>query len=190
MSWTDKIFKLVSSVSFVGLLGMLVLLYFKNPVRPEYHYSTVTNAYYDSSTKVPPVVVNPVAVTERTVPVPMNIDSAAIVRAYFAVRTYSTQFADTNLRATITATVSENNLQRAALQYKWLRPVKTESEKVMEVQPRGWYVGGFVSASRSRAGIGPSISYLTRRELLLNARVDVLNREAMLGTEIGLKKRR
>jgi hypothetical protein len=115
----------------------------------EYIYDTVT---YKHSYSVPST---PDTVIYRDT-IPTIVDTAAILKDYFAARNYSRTHEDSNIVITIKDTVSENKLGAWSVNYKWKKPVqvmKKEAPKSMVL------LGADLSTA---SGLGINGSYLNK----------------------------
>jgi hypothetical protein len=138
-----------------------------------------TVVVYDHSVKILQPITNPVFTSEKTVTVSAAVDTLAIIRAYLAVRTYSQSFGDSSYKAVGHFTVTQNQLVDALLEMQQLSPVRViESSTVTLPSPSkaGFYVGGFADGSRSQFGVGPSISFQTKKNLVLGYDYEAINR--------------
>lgn len=208
---TDKIFKLTSSVGFIGLLVVVLLMATRScgltgggkggDIQDGPRRAVAVHHYYDSTVRVVPGVSAPGTVSFYPAPVPGGIGSGTLgtggtidtavlmryVRDYFAVRTYSQEIRDTAIVATIFDSISQNRRQGRRFSYKLIGPARTVESSTVFAPQRGFYLGGFASASKSQFGIGPSVSFITKKEALLNARFDFINRAGMFGAEFKLR---
>jgi hypothetical protein len=142
---------------------------------------------YDSTEKTPPA--GPLVIKEtHTVEIPAQVDTLAILKDYFSTHHYEQEFKNEDLRGTVSSTISQNRILNQKLDYKWLKPISTTetTEKTTVISPRGFYGGAFVNANSLRVGIGPQISYLTRKEILISAGYDLLQKSIHVGTQFKL----
>lgn len=128
---------------------------------------TETKFIYDSTKKMVPVLQPPASVMVYTVPVPANINYDSIVKRFFAVYTYSQQIQDSSIRAQIFDSICQNRIVGRKFNYTWLKPIETIKSTTITLNPHGFYFGGFVDGSANSFGMGPKISYLTKKEWLV-----------------------
>lgn len=145
-----------------------------------------TTIIYDSTKKIIEPKGPATISTLSFYPVPAAVDTAAILRIFFTVFTHYQQYQDSNIRAEILDTISQNKILGRKFNYQLLRPIKTIESSTVTLNPKGWYGGIFMPISGGRLGIGPKLSYLTERQLLFDAGYDLVNRQFVIGTQIKL----
>jgi len=171
--------KLISSVNFIGLFVGLIYMLFFHSHEGAVNTNTIeknTIKIYDSTKKV---IVPKMPASLQTfclVPVPMDVDTAAILRNFFAIYTYSQSIVDTNIHAELFDTISQNKILGRKLTYRLIKPVKTIESTTITIQPnyRGFYLGGFIDGNKTSFGIGPKISFNTKNNVQFGYDFDVL----------------
>lgn len=155
---------------------------------------TLTVQKWDSATKeisVPKPY--PVPGATVIVEVPQDVDTAAILQKYFNKYYYEQTFSDTNLRATVKDTVTQNSIAHRTFTYQWIKPTSTTTiiNKPVEVPKKrmALYAGGFAGASTigDNAGFGPSLSLQTKKRTMYDINYDILLRRVEIGAKIKLQ---
>lgn len=152
------------------LLAVGVILFLRNCGDKDVQINTKhteTKFIYDSTKKMVPVLQPPASVMVYTVPVPANINYDSIVKRFFAVYTYSQQIQDSSIRAQIFDSICQNRIVGRKFNYTWLKPIETIKSTTITLNPHGFYLGGFVDGSKTSFGLGPKISYLTKKDLII-----------------------
>lgn len=147
---------------------------------------------YDSTQKVIIPKQAPSIQTFCLVPVPMNVDTAEILRNFFAIYTYSQSIADSNITGSIVDTISQNRILGRKLTYRLIKPVLTiESTTITSVEKNSSFLlGGFSLVNKNQFAIGPQASVLFKNNLMVNAGYDFINRGIFFGAQIKLHARR
>ena len=187
----------VTLIGWAGFILMLVLFLqkcgcVKYDQQIILHDTTITKKY-DSVPKY--IKVNaPVVIDSAFVAVPVIVDTAAILKRYFAVYHYSQTLADTNVSVTITDTLTQNKIIARGFIYKLLKPVSTTiitNTIEQKANPtREFYAGGFIQANNkgSNVSAGAQLHFKTKKQTLHTVGYDALQQKAMLGISIKIGK--
>jgi hypothetical protein len=120
----------------------------------------------------------------RTVQIPSNVDTGAILADYFAKNVYHRVLMDdTTALIELTDTVHQNQLQQGTLKFRNRQPVTVHNTYVIHPPPDPrfqLYAGGFVSGSQERFGAGPALFVKTKRDHLYGIGYDALDKTAQL----------
>ncbi|OFY87841.1 MAG: hypothetical protein A3F72_02930 [Bacteroidetes bacterium RIFCSPLOWO2_12_FULL_35_15] len=155
---------------------------------------TISITTYDTIPKNIPVP-KPFPVPGATVIVelPAHVDTAAILQKYFNINYYKQVIADTNLRAVICDSVSQNSIINRTFTYQWLKPITSTTiiNKPVEVPKKrmALYPGIFAGANTigNNAGCGVSILLQTKKNTLYDVRYDLIQKRIELGAYFKLK---
>jgi len=137
----------------------------------------------------------PVPGTTVIIEVPANIDTAKILQLYFNKNYYSQIIGDTNLRATITDTISQNSIVHRTFSYQLLRPVSTTTiiNKTVEVPKKqmALYAGifGGITPAGQAIGFGINASLITKKRMLYDIRYDLLQQRIEFGVHFKIQFR-
>ena len=122
--------------------------------------------------------------------VPSKVDTGAILAAYFAVNVvYDTIFKDSNYRATITDTVTQNAIVGRSVSFKNLRPKKVFTVVNTAVydtcpEPKAKiYLGAMLGGNITQFDFGPKATFITRRDHLYEFKYEVISETFWVGTE-------
>lgn len=145
---------------------------------------------YDSTPKVIVPNVPPGIITHCFYPVPSDVDTAAILRAFFAVSTYSQSIEDSLIKANITDTVSQNRIIGRQFTYKLTKPIRTIESSTLTIteSANGVYLGAYVTGGKSTLGFGPQLGYGYNR-LHLGAGWDLINKQVLISGSYRLNAR-
>lgn len=95
-------------------------------------------------------------------PIPVNVDTAAIIRDYFTQYVASDTLIDTNLYALIIDTISGNRITGRSFSYRWLKPTTTttiiNNTTIINSKAR-LYLGINFSYINNNPGITPSLLF-------------------------------
>lgn len=173
-----------------AVIGCALFFHFCNKPNESTHTVEKTIVQvYDSTPKIITPTVAPSIKTFCLIPIPQDVDTAAILQAYFTVNTHYQMFEDSNQRAQIFDTISQNKIIGRGFKYQLLRPVKTIESTTVTLSPKGFYAGAFIDAGKGSFGIGPQASYLTGSNYLFTAGFDLVNKQILFGTQIKLHAR-
>jgi hypothetical protein len=155
--------------------------------------STRTVVYDSTQRKIIPSKA-PISIITKTVVIPAKVDTQAILLAYFAIHTYSDQISDSSLHLQIFDSVSQNKIYGRRIFYQWLKPVESTSSTTITNTPvlksrSGFYIGGFGDFSKNRYGVGPGLTWLTKKQVMFNYDFDVLNKSHRVGTKFLINAR-
>jgi hypothetical protein len=178
---------------WVGFVICLVIIIFLNKCAdPSTHtIEKKTTVIYDSTKKQLTAKTPPAAVSIFTVPVPSIIDTAEILKRFFASYTYSQQIQDSSLRFQIFDSITQNKVVGRRTNYNWLKPVKTiESTTItIENNPKGFYAGPFIQGTQKQIlGYGFEAAYVTKRNYY-RIGIDLKNQAAVIGLTFKLNAR-
>jgi hypothetical protein len=165
---------------------------------PELVHDTVqtfkeTHTVYDSTQKSA-VPVSPIAsILTITVPVPANVDTAAILRKYFETNVFKRAFRNDEISAELFDTVSQNKSIGLGFQYKWLKPIKnTESTTVTATVTKDspkyhFYLGAFAGYANKKLEFGPSVAFQTPKKLIIGYDFEAINKSHRLSLKQDIK---
>lgn len=92
--------------------------------------------------------------------VPADVDTAAILKDYFASKTYSRDYTDSNINITIADTVSKNALGHYTLSYQWKQPVSISTYKIS---------GPVAGIEFNGQKMGLSVGYINKKQWVFDA---------------------
>ena len=145
-----------------------------------------TNTVYDSTTiiKVLPAPEPQIIYKE----VPIDVDTAAILREHYFIRIYNrTLVDDTNLFISLTDTVWQNKLFSGGIEYKIRRPVEIiNTTTVFPLPPprNEFYLGTTIGGSQDMFRLSIDATLLTKRNVYYRASYDVLGKGYYVGVGI------
>lgn len=148
--------------------------------------------YYDSTEKTIVPQILPTQTTFSFVPVPQNVDTAAILRQFFGVYTYTQNIEDTMIKAVLSDTISENKIRGRSFTYKLVKPIRTvESTTVTNtVYNKGLFVGAFATVGKSALGcFGPQAGYQFKSGKQINLGYDFVNKGLFLSAQFRIDAR-
>jgi hypothetical protein len=120
----------------------------------------------------------------KTVQIPSDVDTAAILADYFAKNVYHRVLVDdTTALIELIDTVHQNQLHQGKLIFRNRQPVTIHETYVIHPVPEPrfqLYAGGFVSGSQERLGAGPAMFVKTRRDHLYGLGYDAIDKTAQL----------
>lgn len=142
------------------------------PGKTEYVYDSVVREFHYTDT-----------LKEDTIiyrDVPAKVDTAAILKDYFAARTYTRTHIDTSLTIIIEDTISENKIGAWSLKYKITQPTtintyKPERRSIL-----------FVGAEFSQ-GVGINVGYLFKSNIMIDGAFYPNNSSIRVGVRYGLR---
>lgn len=115
-----------------------------------------------------------------TVEVPANVDTAAILREYFAVNHYKWEYRDTLLAFDLSDEISQNKIQKREASYKILRPqqIINNITTVKKSEATGKFYVGFDIGTNLKdiSTFGPSVMYATKNKGAISAGYDPFNK--------------
>lgn len=164
------------------LLAIAFALFIKFCSAPDQVTNTITKEttfIYDSTQKSIPVPQAPASVSVFTVAVPVLVDTAEVLRRYFASYTYTQQIKDSSISAVIFDSVSQNRILKRKFEYKWLQPVRSIESTTITLPAKekaGIYLGGFIDHDQMGFGAGPKISYQTKKNLVIGYDFEAFNK--------------
>ena len=120
------------------LIGLVLFLFFtrgcgdgKNTVVLS---DTVTSVSYIHDTIIHEIKVPvPVPVAYEVNEVPLNVDTAAILQAYYNGSVYEDTYSDTNIAIHLKESVAENKIQWREFKYEILRPTTVITNNITQV---------------------------------------------------------
>lgn len=122
---------------------------------------TIVNTIYDSTK----VVTKPIYVKEIRekilrdtirLKIPVDVDTAAILREFFTSRYYLHEYRDSNITITIKDSVRYNAMVYRQLDYRWLKPLVQETIHIMPAPKWHWLIGFNYEWRLPYAGITPT----------------------------------
>lgn len=172
------------------ILAILALLFLQREcsrppaVDPVPDTIRITNVIYDSVVVSKAVPVPYPKYIYDTIPVPADVDTAAILRDYYNVRVYNrTLVDDKDLWVELIDTVHQNKLLAGVYNYKIRKPLTIHETYIIHPPPAPrfqLYAGGFVTGSQDYFGAGPAVFAKTKRDHLYGAGYDAINKTAQV----------
>ena len=108
------------------------------------------------------------------VEVPANVDTAKILAKYYAKHVYTRTYEDSNIRAVIKDTISENKPSEALLTYQILKPTQIIVNNELNLKPVNKYFLG--ASARSDTSLSINAFMLTKKEHLIGIGFDPLSK--------------
>lgn len=106
----------------------------------------------------------------------IDVDTAAILHDYFAMRIYNdTLVDDDDLYFSISDTVHRNRLLGRSFEYQNRRPVGFDVSVDIPSPKRNFYIGGMIMGSPDHFGAGPGIAYQAKDMNLYAYQYDLIN---------------
>lgn len=135
---------------------------------------------YDNNTYTPPVPSPTPRTSVSRLPAPSAdsakqltpVDTAAIIRAYFMAHYYEQCIEDSNIIATISDTVFNNNITWRNFSYRLLRPTAIHTTTIKPVEARNQLYAGFgagVGVLGSSPTIGPELLFVSKNKTAYRA---------------------
>lgn len=176
------------------LLLAIILLLILNMCRKSTEPITVNvnkevKNYYDSTTKTIAPVIMPTMTSYCLVPVPIDVDTAQILKNYFAIHTYTQSIEDTMIKAVITDTISQNRITGRRFDYRLVKPIRTVESYTFTQRYSGIYAGAYASFGKSSAGFGLQGSYLFKSGKQAQIGYDLINKSIFVGGQVPIKLR-
>lgn len=175
---------ILNIINSIGIVVIAVLLVLARCVDEQ--HSGVANTIekqtikiYDSTKKVIIPEVPATLTSYCIVPMPVNVDTAEILKRFFAVHTYSQTFADSNIVANILDTICQNKISGRSFSYKWIKPLRiVESTSItIEAKPKSrLLLGFFVDGNAFNYGIGPKLSFQTKKNFQVGYDYDAIRK--------------
>lgn len=113
------------------------------------------------------------------VAIPAHIDTAEILKDYYAKYYYSDKISDSLLEATITDTISTNTIISRAFTYKLLRPQTiqniTSTQEITPERYRFYFGFGISLNQRLLAGIGPELLMTAPKQMAFGLGYELLS---------------
>jgi hypothetical protein len=136
------------------------------------------------SVYLPPVVVNmppgkPTIIVDR--PVPADVDTQGILKAYFREITYHDSIVNDTVKISLKETISENAIRSRELSWQLKMPIQTI---VNNYEPkRQLFIGGQAVYSNS-AAIYPFLAYKNKKNHLVTGYYDPWNKAVGVGYSV------
>jgi hypothetical protein len=112
--------------------------------------------------------------------IPTVIDTMAILKKYFAVNFYDDIIADSMLEVRIKEQITQNNIAEREFEYKILKQKQITITNTIIKSNTGLFLGANIGRAKNEFGFGPSISYITKKPILLGINYDLLNKDVYL----------
>jgi hypothetical protein len=130
----------------------------------------------------------------RIIKVPVNVDTAAILAAYFSENYYTNYpiVDDSNVFVSFDALVSENRLRWVVpyVQIKRPRVINHYTTVIQETEQRNKLFAGLgIGRSLNSFGLAPSLALLTKRQSLYSLHYDVMNKDLYFSMYFKIGKR-
>lgn len=151
-----------------------------------------SNNSYSSDTVIvnlPPQTINfppgqPVTIINQ--PVPTNVDTGAVLRAFFSEVTYLDSVDTDTLKIVLKEVISQNKIVSRELTHRLKIPIQTITN--VHSRPSMVMIGGMVQSS-DRMNLVGSVGYLTRRDLFIYGSFDPYNRAWGVGAMVPIRLR-
>ncbi len=135
-----------------------------------------TNTYHIN----PVVKPSPVYITYNHVPA--IVDTAEILKDYFATYHYNISVADSNLTGSVSGRISRNRIDTLAFKYKWLKPVTITNTVITRENKKKLFAGFHVGLSRSGiTDFGPEAIFVTAKDRCYKANFDFIDKSISAG---------
>ena len=109
-------------------------------------------------------------------------DTITAINGFFTLFTYTRTFADTNFKATLTDTITQNAIKGAKFSYQILHPTQVTTTTISpQINRNKLFIGIGLSGSTTSLGITPGIALETKKGKLFTGGYDLINKQAILG---------
>jgi hypothetical protein len=119
-------------------------------------------------------------------PVPSDIDTGAILKAFFREVTYLDSIDNDTVKIVLKEIISENSVRSRELKWKLKVPIST-TINTHEERKGQFYLGGIATA-RNGISLAPSIAYRNKKDYYIFGAYDPWERRIQAGYLIPLKK--
>jgi len=119
----------------------------------------------------------PKAADSVLVPVPANVDTAAILECYFTKYAYLDTLADTNIVIAIRDTISRNRILFRDYTYQIKRPQVIQNTAIEEPKRLSLYVGASAAFNKNLlVGLSPELMLVGKNKTVYGLGYDLLNK--------------
>ncbi len=187
--------KLRDIAIFVCAASSLIILFFLITGKPlvtstnTHEVKTEVIKIYDSTDRKPPQGTLTL-ISTSFIPVPQDVDTAQILRDYFATYTYTQEVRDSAICANITDVISKNNIVKRDFTYKMLMP-QTIKSTTINVKPnyKSFFVGFTIGGNANKFAIGPGVFYETNKRNLIGLTSNLVDKSINLQAFFKIAKR-
>lgn len=147
--------------------------------KPEKQQPVIVNVY--DTTQHQTIISQPQPTQTITVALPQQVDTMAVIKAYYAKNKYEETTSDSILESRYSFTIEQNRLQDFRHSYKLKQPLTTIiTHPERTVYPKSFYLSGF--AGYNSAGLG--VVYVDKKRMY-GAGYDILNKS--ISVQAGVK---
>ncbi len=166
------------------LVAMIAFLIFERACRVEdidnHEQQPIVVNVYDT-TQHQTIISQPQPTQTITVALPQQVDTMAVIKAYYAKNKYEETTSDSILESRYSFTIEQNRLQDFRHSYKLKQPLTTIiTHPERTVYPKSFYLSGF--AGYNSAGLG--VVYVDKKRMY-GAGYDILNKS--ISVQAGVK---
>lgn len=119
-------------------------------------------------------------------PLPNDIDTGAILKAFFREVTYLDSLDNDTVKIVLKEVISENSVRSRILTWNLKLPLTTIVESKNEIKPLFFY-GGMLDYS-NQLTLSPSIGYKNKRDQILFVGYDPFNKQVKMGGFLPFKR--
>jgi len=119
-------------------------------------------------------------------PIPSNVDTGAILKAFFSQITYLDSVDNDTLKIVLKEVISQNKIVSRELTHRLKIPITTIIETKNEIKPL-FYYGAFATYGQT-LGLSPMVGYRNKREQLFFGAYDPIGKGISVGAMLPLKR--
>jgi hypothetical protein len=112
--------------------------------------------------------------------IPAIVDTGYILRDYFALKSYCDTTSDSTLKTIIKEQICRNSIIKRKLEYEILREKQVTITRTEIKSSSGLYLGATIGRSKNEFGFCPSVSFVTRKPVIISANYDIINKDLYL----------
>jgi hypothetical protein len=199
--------KLTTHLTYILLLAVAIIIIFADrscsrqaippPPKSGSLKTTVKDSlvYHHDTIRVAVKGQNIVMTKFVNLPVPAHVDTAAILSRFYEQFVYVDNIADSNLKGSITDTISRNIIVGRGFSYVLLRPDHYITKTVTQtIEKRNKWLriclGASIAATKDRlTGIEPQVGFMARNDAMLQFGYNILDRSLLFGVLIKIRFR-
>jgi hypothetical protein len=118
-------------------------------------------------------------------PVPSNVDTGAILKAFFSQVTYLDSVDNDTLKIVLKEVIGQNKIISRELTHRLKIPITTVTN--VYARPRMLMLGGKITKT-DEVGLSASVGYLTNKDILINGSFDPASRSWGVGVLVPIKR--
>jgi hypothetical protein len=111
---------------------------------------------------------------------PTHVDTASILEDYYLIKVYIDTLSDGTIQSVIRDSITMNELVGREFKYRILKEKETIITNTIIKSNTGLFLGANIGRSKNEFGFGPSISYVTKKPMLIGINYDLLNKDMYL----------